>query len=433
MTQYPTHNPSATALMPSEPSLYSRKNFAIFVLEGGLFMSGMTFVSQDSILPGIVRQLGGSDRVLAFIPMLMMMGFTLPPLFTAGWIERKGRLMPILRFFGILQRLPFLLTALVLWGMGSSHPTIALWSVLACPVLSGLMGGITLGAWMRVTSRTVPGKRRSSGTALRNLFAAIMGMFAGVFVEKILIQHPGVQGFALLHGICFVFLVLSYITFLFTEEPHAEPLAKEHHKTFAQQLKGMGKTLKVDIEFRHYIFSRMLASLTFATVPFMAIHVLDMTGNPESFTGRLLSFQMAGAILGNVLGGWMGDRYGSRKVLLCARSSFLTLGILLLTANSETLFCFAFLLWGSTFGFQQIGEQTFLVEFAKDKGLPSYMAIAAFIQLVTVLGVGFLSSTLRTLSGSIWPVLLISMFGVSCSLLLLLFKIKDPRFVEERI
>jgi hypothetical protein len=109
------------------------------------------------------------------------------------------------------------------------------------------------------------------------------------------------------------------------------------------------------------------------------------------------------------------------------------LGILLLTANSETLFCFAFLLWGSTFGFQQIGEQTFLVEFAKDKGLPSYMAIAAFIQLVTVLGVGFLSSTLRTLSGSIWPVLLISMFGVSCSLLLLLFKIKDPRFVEERI
>ncbi len=390
-------------------------------------MTGIAFVSQDSILPGIVHQLGGSDAILAFIPMLMMMGFTLPPLLTAGWIERQGRLMPMLRFFGLLQRLPFLLAALALYGLGSSHPKIVLWAVVACPALSGLMGGITIGAWMRVTSRTVPGKRRSSGMALRNLIAAGMGMVVGVWVEKMLLYFPGVKGFALLHGICFVFVMASYLVFLLTEEPHVDPLPPEHHKSFTQQLKWMFRTLKVDVPFRYYISSRMLNSFIFATIPFMAVYVLGMTGRPEAFTGRLLSCQMGGAILGNMFGGWLGDRHGCRKVLLAARLAFMALGLLLLFAQSATAFCAAFVLWGGTFGLQNIGEQTFLVEFARDKALPSYMAVAAFVQLISVLAVGFLSSALRAQGVGMSVLVLLSMSGAFLSLLILTFKVTDPR------
>lgn len=427
MTQVPTANPSATLLTPPEPTLYSRKNYWVFVVEGGLYMSGVAFVSQDSILPGIVRQLDGPDWLLAYIPMLMMVGFTLPTLFTAGWMDRQGVLMPLIRISGLFQRLPYLVTAIALLAFGHSHPSVALAAVVACPLISGLMGGLTISGWIRMTSRTVPGKKRSSASALRNLMAGVFGIGAGLLVEQVLDRFPPLTGFAILHAIAFGFLMLSYSVFLFTEEPYAEKSPAHAHHTLRGQWLRMLAILREDVSFRWYLVSRVLGATVFATVPFMAVTALEVTGRGESFTGRLLAFQMAGMIAGNIAGGVVGDRYGSRKVLLSTRGCFLVASILLMVAHTPLLFCLAFFLWGLTFSQQMIGEQTYVVEAAAGRPIPSYVALTSAMQLVTVLTMGVISQWMMGWGRGILPVALFSFSGAALSAILIKTRVPEPR------
>lgn len=424
---------SAAPVPPIEPTNFTRRNYWVFVTEGGLFISGIAFVSQDTILPVIVRQLGGGDTILAFLPTLMLIGFALPPLLTAGWIERQGKLYPMLRLFGFFQRLPYLLAALAILIWGRDYPVAALVAAVVCPLLSGLVGGVTMGAWMQITARTVPGRRRSSGAAARNLIGALFGILAGITAEHVLSAYPGAAGFALLHGIAFGLLMASYAVFLLTDEPFAEPPPVHEHRSFLGQLTVFKETLGGDSTFQKYLVSQAGAFLVFATVPFLAVHSLSVTGLEENFTGRLLAFQMGGNIVGNLLGAWLGDRFGSLRSLLAARGAFLVAIVLALTGDTPLAFCLTFSFWGMTHALQMVGQQTFITEHAFGRRLPTYVGLAALVQLVAILGVGALSSTIRSQTDELWPVATLSAIGVIVSAFLLWTRVPDPRIKQSGV
>ena len=225
----------------------------------------------------------------------------------------------------------------------------------------------------------------------------------------------------------FGFLTLSYIVFLFTDEPHMPKPPREAHHSFKGQFGRMRMILREDGEFRTYLMARILGTTVFATVPYMAVTALEVTGRPDAFTGRLLAFQMSGAILGNLLGGWLGDTLGSRRVLISARSSFMLSCACLLLLPTALGFCLAFLLWGMTRAQQVIGEQTFLVEISKGRPMPAYVGIASLAQLLSVLAMAGISLQLRKWFPGILPVALFSLAGMVGSAWLLKTRVREPR------
>lgn len=411
----------------SDPTRFTRRNYWVFVAEGGLFGAGLSFVALDTVLPTIAHSLQGSDSIIAFLPMAMMLGFYVPPLFTAHWLERLGRLMPTLRFYSLLQRLPYAVAALALWFMAGDSPGLALAAVAAAPLISGVFGGITVAAWFRLTSRMVPGKRRSSATAWRNMIAAIAGIGAGLIVEKVFSHLPGAPGFALLHALAFGGLMLSYVVFCMSDEPDVPPPPREDHKSLVQQLRSLPAALRDDPGFRYYALSRAFGSLVYVTIPFMAIHAANVTGAGPSLAGKLLAWQMGGVIVGNSLGAWLGDRHGSRAVLVATQAASLLMLAVFAMSSSPSGHGLAFALWGIGTSMQMIGEGTFLTEHASGPRMPTYISLSFLAALSGMLAAGGTSALLRHLSETIGPLVSVSCGGVALALVLLIAKTPEPR------
>ena len=118
-----------------------RRNFVCHCLEGGFYMGGMAFLSPDSVLGKMVDSLGGKVAVVAMMPVLMTAAFAFSQLFSAPIVERLPRLKPWVLTFGFLQRLPYLITGLLLL-FGQSLGDKLLTIVVLTPVASGLIGGL---------------------------------------------------------------------------------------------------------------------------------------------------------------------------------------------------------------------------------------------------------------------------------------------------
>ena len=406
---------------------FTRRNYWIFILEGALFGIGIAFVSLDSVLPSIAHALGGSDSLVAFLPMAMMLGFFVPPLFTAHWLEKLGRQLPTLRVFCLLQRLPYLFAALALWFLATDYPRAALGAVALAPLLSGVFGGITVAAWFRLTSRMVPGRNRSSAIALRNLLVAVSGIGAGLAVERIFTRLPGPQGFALLHALAFTGLLLSYIVLCMSDEPDVKPPSHEHHKSLAQQLKSLPATLRNDRGFAAFALSRACYALVYVTIPFMAIHATVSTGTGLTLVGSLLAWQMGGSILGNLFGGWLGDHRGSRNVLMAAQAIALLMLLVFISSSQAAGYFIAFALWGMAASMQVIGEGTFISEHAFGSRMPTYISLSSLAALCGMLLSGTTSSLLRHLTHSMIPLVCISAMGVGTALFLNTTRTPEPR------
>ena len=84
-----------TGVLPAEPHesddgesfarRHVRHNVVALSVDLGLFLVGLSFASQSTILPAFAAHLGASNLVIGAIPALMTLGWNLPSLFWAGY------------------------------------------------------------------------------------------------------------------------------------------------------------------------------------------------------------------------------------------------------------------------------------------------------------------------------------------------------------
>lgn len=403
-----------------------RRNYTAHCLDGAFFIGAMVFVAADTVMPAMIRSLGGGDWLIALMPQMMMLGFLLPPLVTAHRIERMEHLKGFILTCGIFQRLPYLLAALALLFLSDSHPLFVLLFVAFAPMLSGLAGGVSLGAWLEMTSRLIPARRRSSGTAIRAVSGALIGIGAGEVIRRTLASHPGPEGFGILHLWAFGFLVLSFISFcIFKEIPKPLNLAQPR-RNLVQNLKAMPALLRSDPLYRRFIFVRFLSSAPFILTPFLGLHAVAATGGKESFLGTIVQAQILGGILGNILSGWLGDRYGGRLPMKLSQMGYFLVCIGALLGHTDWAFLITYFLLGAAQSGYLVGQQTLAIELSPDDRRPSYFALISILLFGGMLIIAGLSTLIQKLFSSITPAAIlvaIAMIGAHFAL----EKIPEPR------
>jgi hypothetical protein len=88
-----------------------RHNVAALGADYALFLIGLSFASQSTILPAFATHLGASNLVIGAIPALMTLGWFLPSLLAAHHTRTLPRKLPfVLRYTGA-ERVPFLILA----------------------------------------------------------------------------------------------------------------------------------------------------------------------------------------------------------------------------------------------------------------------------------------------------------------------------------
>src|SRR5262245_52286971 len=108
--------PEAT-LDPSEVDSFVRSNlrwnYFSLSCDWVLFVFALSLVSSSTVMPAFAQRLGASNLVIGAIPAAFTLGFFLPGIFSAGYIEQLPRKLTFLLRFTLFERVPLLVVAVV--------------------------------------------------------------------------------------------------------------------------------------------------------------------------------------------------------------------------------------------------------------------------------------------------------------------------------
>ncbi|MBX7210029.1 MAG: MFS transporter [Verrucomicrobiaceae bacterium] len=363
-----------------------RRNFVCHCFEGGLYMGGMAFLSPDAVLPKMVDTLGGQFAVVAMMPVLMTAAFAISQLFSVPVVERLPRLKPWVLTFGSLQRLPYLVTGLLLL-FGQSLGDKLLTIVVLTPVVSGLIGGIGVVAWMEMVTRMIPERRRASGWAARYIIQALIGIAAGPVIHWILTSRGGTDGYAMLHLIAFVFLALSFCSQMPMREhlapPHVLPVPPQPYFAY---LASLPRLLLTTPHLGKLVCARFTGMGYLMLLGFLTKHALDVTQRPEADEGFFVTFGQIGTILGSVLAGWWGNRSGGKVLLITSRVICIAVCCWASVVSSYAAFLAAFFAVGFGLFVDRVGDLTLAAELCpigRRLTLQAILGLATGIALLT--------------------------------------------------
>jgi MFS family permease len=400
-----------------------RRNFAAHVAEGGLYIGGLSFVSSSTVLPRMLERLGAPDVLVALSPTLLTIGFILPGLFVAHRIEQLPKMRGWVVGLGVWQRLPYLAAALLLWA-AAQHPSWAMPTVLATPLLSGCIGGVAVNAWKEYVASTIPERLRASMWALRFVVGTVIGFLAGGVVTRVLSEVPGPRGYALLHAGTFVCMAASFFIFLWTNErPHGPRAAQQ---TLGELLHGVPALVRSNRRFALYLWARVPLHGVYVIVPFLGVHALTVLQKPDAYLGTLLASNMLGSLIGYVLAGYSGDRHGGRLSLLTAHFAFL--GVAAGTPFAATAWGFQalFFLLGAGLSLSAVALSTLDLEIAPFERRVSFQAVLGVFTLLGLVAASLLAALVRHFTPDMRllcaPAALLMLVSLS-----LFFVVEEPR------
>lgn len=408
---------------------HRRRNYLANSIEGGLFAGGLAFLNPGTVLPIILSTLGSADWLIAFSPMLMQIGFRLPPLFLVAYIERLHNMKRLIMTAGIFQRIPFFIAGVVLYLIGQDKvdPHWGITAVTLGFFCSGLFGGISQPAWMEYVAKTIPENRRASMWALRNIIGRSFGFLAGFLITGILDRYPGPTGFSWLFFMTFVMVMLSYAIFAMTQEstlpPKRDPATKTNPFSFMASLPEL---LRQDAQLPLFLSLALVKNGLFIVMPFLSIHAISTLEASKSILGSLVIFQMAGAILGNFIGGWIGDRRGGKAVLALGATTLFALCLWTPFASHHAEFLTIFCLFGFCGAWLNMGMMILNLDRAPVNRRIAHMALFNLVQMAGMLLAGGACTLIRLASQSfLWPAIATAL--TMLALLAFLARLPEPR------
>lgn len=405
-----------------------RRNFICHVLEGGFYMGGTAFLAPESVLPKMVQSLGGLPWVIAIMPVLLPAAFASMGLFIAPLVERLPRFKPWVLAFGLLQRLPYLVTGLILL-LNKSPDGWLLPLVVLTPVASGLIGGVGVVAWMEMVTRMVPEKVRAAGWSARYIMQAVLGVGAGVVIHRVLTHMPGREGYAWLHLSAFALLFLSWLAQLPMKEPVEHPLhvpSRPAPLSYGKYLRSLPSLFLSQKHLTRLVLARFFGTGFLMLVSFLTIHALHVTGRPEADEGHFVTWQAVGTVLGSLLAGYVGYRSGGKMVLLASR--FVCLGLCAWVFFNETFagFAVAYFILGFGLFLDRVGDLTLAAELCPPARRSTLQAILGFCNVFSLLLSSLTAGQVYRLTESFHAV---ALMAACCAVIsvLLLSTIPEPR------
>lgn len=354
--------------------VHLRHNFLALGADYALFVVGLSFASQSTILPAFAVHLGAPNVLIGAIPAVMTVGWLLPSLFAASHTQTLVRRLPFVVRYTLWERVPFLVLALAAFGIASRWPAAALAVLLLALLTITTSGGFLMPAWMDVVGRTIPTELRGRFFALWSTLASAGGLAGSFGTAHILRALPAPASY----GVCFlvstVFMGLSYLALTATREP--EVAAPSSRTTLASYLRRVPGMLRRDPNFSWFLGARAGAVLGMMANGFYTVYALRVHGAPTWHVGVFTAFLYSGQIGGNAVFGWLADRAGHRLVLLIGTATMVGANLIALGAPSLAVFTVTFALVGLHQAAVNVSAQNVLLEFAPaPEERPTYIGI----------------------------------------------------------
>jgi MFS family permease len=351
-----------------------RHNVLVLGADYALYMVGLTFASQSTILPAFAAWLGAPNVVIGAIPAVMTLGWFLPSLFAAGHTETLTRKLPFIMKWTVWERVPFAVMAVVAFVVAERAPGLALALLLAMLLLTTGVGGFLMPAWMDLIGQALPTTIRGRFFALSNFGAGLAGFGAGFLIAEVLARVPAPASY----GLCFVGATVctgvSYIALALVREPPVESAAAP--VPLRTYLGRMPALLRRDRNLSWFLAARAFALAGSMASGFYTVYALRAWEAPAAQAGVFTALMLLGQSVGTLTLGWVADHAGHRLVLLTGTLATAAAGATALLAPSLGAFGLVFVFFGVHVAAINVSALNVLLEFAPTPAArPTYVGL----------------------------------------------------------
>ncbi|WP_319560617.1 MFS transporter [Marispirochaeta sp.] len=378
-----------TALHP-----HLRRNFFLNALDGISFLTGMIFLSPESILPVYIERLGGSPFVLSLIPVLRNIGVFFPSIFVARYIQTLRYKKPYILITGAFQRVPWLLAALSGLALGTKSPAMVIVSLMLALFITQATTGIAVPAFFDLTAKSIPINLRGRLFAIRNLGSYLIGLACGGIIIRIMNAVPFPNNFPLLMIIGFSFLMIYLPALGLYAEPPSRRI-RFSTEPFGSFLTGLARIPRENRDFGRYIIARIFYTLAFTSYSYFAVHLVRRFSLHESEVGLFTIITAATFIIANPVLGELADRRGHLFNHILGALALIIGNLAALFAGSYHLALISIAAGALTLCINNVSQFAIVVEFGQDHEIPVYIGIvglAVGISSLVIIFLGYLST-----------------------------------------
>ena len=356
-------------------------NFAMGLIHGILFAGGEAFYNPDTILPIFLDHFTKSKTLIGLsstlIGRLGGIASVFPQLLVANKMENKIRKKPLLKFAITIRALSWGLLAFTTYIFNNTYPNLTIFFLFITLILHTFMGGIAAVPFFDIWGKSLPSNLRGRFFGYRQLWGGILAIGSGLIVKNILgnnaIEFP--YNFVLLFSLVFIFLSISYIALGSLKEPTEKVYKKQ--LPFKDFLKKAFLIIKKNNNYKKFIIIEILVGAGGMALPFYVLYLKDLLNINLGTVGILLSAQMLGSVLSNILWAHLSDFVGNKKVIQISSFAGLMVPIvaLMIQFKSELLYFYLFTIIGFFISGRTIGKTNYLLDIAPSKDRPIYISL----------------------------------------------------------
>lgn len=377
-----------------------KRNFWLGVINGILFKVGITFSHPSTVLAVFLTKLTGSEFYAGVLTAVAGLGWFLPPIFVAGWVESLPRKLPLYTHMAFGRALGWLWMIAVVIYVAPQFPVYAAILFLIGYAVYTVTGGISSLAFMDIFARTVPFRRRGAFWGLRMFWGSVLGIGVGIVVRHVLKGEWGIEfpyNYAILLIFAFITYALAWLTFFLIHEPPPEWIPPP--RPWREQFQTMVELWKQRADFRQLIKVRLLMDLGLIAAPFYSTYAIVKLGAKPSLLGSFIIAETIGSLLANILWSILADRKSNLFVLKCsiAFAAVPSGWVLLLTFLHSAFGTSVLHLYPLTYFFLAfagtglaIAFTNYVLELADEAHRPTYLALSnateSGMMLLPVLG-----------------------------------------------
>ncbi|MFN8499300.1 MAG: MFS transporter [Anaerolineae bacterium] len=400
------------------------RNFTVNILDGTFFMLGMSFSSVVTVMPLFVSQLSDSPLLISLIPAIQNVGWFLPALFTAQYVEKLPRKKPFVLLMTLNERIPFVGMALVALAVPVIGPTLALVLFFLCHIWRTFGGGLTSTPWQDMIGKIIPPRRRGTFYGMQFGFGGLAGAFGAGLAGRVLERYPFSLNFAINFGLTAVAVAFSFIFIALAREKAEKPATnRPQGRAFWASLPVI---LRQNRNYSNYLVFRVLLVFGAMASAFVTVFGVNKLGITDAQAGTLTLVMMLVETAAYPTFGLLGDHMGHRRTMQVAAVASGLTALFALLAPSADWYLAVYVMLGLSIAATMVSNLSAIYDFCKPEEVPTYVGLTASLVAIPSFVAPVLGGVIAS-AANYETVFAVAVLFSAASLAMLVWGVREPR------
>jgi MFS family permease len=349
------------------------RNERYHIIEGALYMSTGALIPVQTMMPALIKRLGGSDVLIGSWPVVVYLAYYMPQViaanYTGGLQYRKSTVIK----YGFIQRLHILLLACVIAALGASAPAATLTVLFLLYISNQATSASISPLWMDFLTKTTSPERRGKIMGWRVSLGALFALLNGFILTAMLTMLRFPFNYASAIGLAFLYQMSSLAAQNKVVEETPSPVSTPVR--LVDLFARVRSIVAGNRLFRKFLVASAFLTISFASAAFFTIAAMKRFNLSEYDVGLFTILMVIGQIISGILIGWLADTKGTKSALVVCGTSLLLAITAAWAAQSVDWYYFVFLFFGINVGAETAMRYNFAVECAPDGERPMYIGL----------------------------------------------------------